>query len=160
MNEAWRLEDFTKTLEESDIRYMLIGGQAVTLYGSPLASFDFDFWVDSTQRKDFLRIADEMGFEYDDTTAVVKPLVVFYAEEEKIDVFFVKKMTTLAGSSVDFQECYKRAVLLKDVSGLSVRVPGIDDLISLKTCKKKPSAKDAEDIEYLEIIKKRLRKKS
>ncbi len=159
MNESWSLESFTKKLQAAGIRYMLIGGQAVTLYGSPLVSFDFDFWVDSSQRKDFLRVADESGFEYD-CGSVAKPLVIFYAEEEKIDVFFAKKMTTLAGSSIDFQECYKRATVLKDISGLSVRVPDIDDLISLKTCKKKQSAKDAEDIEYLEIIKKRLHKKS
>jgi hypothetical protein len=160
VNGAWSLEDFTKELETAGIRYMLIGGQAITLYGSPLVSYDFDFWVDSSQRKDFLRVADESGFEYDNTAASSKPLVIFYAEEEKIDVFFAKKMTTLVGSSIDFQECYQRAILLKDVSGLTVRVPDIDDLISLKTCKKKQSAKDAEDIEYLEIIKKRLRKKS
>jgi len=40
------LEDFIRELNKRHLRYLLIGGQAVTLYGSPVVSFDFDFWVD------------------------------------------------------------------------------------------------------------------
>lgn len=60
----FNLEDLINELEERGIRYLLIGGQAVTVYGSPLVSFDFDFWVDPAQRKDFFKIADSLDFEY------------------------------------------------------------------------------------------------
>ncbi|MEK6528266.1 MAG: nucleotidyltransferase [Nitrospirota bacterium] len=155
----FNLEDLINELEKKGIRYLLIGGQAVTIYGSPLVSFDFDFWIDPTQRKDFFKIADSLDFEYGEDIKN-KPLVVFYAEEEKIDAFFVKKMSTKGGCSLVFEECYKKAVSLKDPTGFIIHVPNIDDLIALKTCKKKPSAKDLEDIEYLRIIKKKLKKGS
>lgn len=153
----FNLEDLVNELETQGIRYLLIGGQAVTIYGSPLVSFDFDFWVDPAQRKDFFKIADSLDLEYGEGTNN-KPLVVFHAEEEKIDVFFVKKMSTKEGCSLVFEECYKKAVPLKDPTGFIIHVPTIDDLIALKTCKKKPSVKDLEDIEYLRIIKKKFKK--
>lgn len=148
----FNLEDLIAKLEKSGIRYLLIGGQAVTIYGSPLVSFDFDFWVDPTQKEEFFKIADSMDFEYGED-AKNKPMVIFYAEEEKIDVFFVKRMSTRDGLSIAFEECYKRAVSLRDPTGFTVHLPAIDDLMVLKKCKKKLSAKDLEDIEYLKIIK-------
>ena len=153
----FNLEDLINELEKKGIRYLLIGGQAVTIYGSPLVSFDFDFWIDPAQRKDFFKIADSLDFEYGKDIKN-KPLVVFYAEEEKIDAFFVKKMSTKEGCSIEFEECYKKAVSLKDPTGFIVHVPSIDDLIALKACKKTLSAKDAEDIEYLKIIKEKLKR--
>lgn len=152
MPKGFSLEDFIRELEKRKIRYLLIGGQAVTLYGSPLVSFDFDFWIDTANKDDFFAIADSLDFEYKQG-AKNKPIVVFFAEEEKIDVFFAKKMAAITGESLAFEDCYKRACILKDPSGFIVRVPDIDDLITLKSCKQKPSAKDREDIEYLKIIK-------
>ncbi|MFV1975827.1 MAG: nucleotidyltransferase [Candidatus Scalindua sp.] len=150
--DRFKLEDFIKELEEKEIRYILIGGQAVTLYGSPLFSFDFDFWVDPVQKKTFFAIANSWDFEYDEDSKN-KPMIIFYAEEEKIDVFFAKRMATKKDRSITFEDCYQRARILEDPTGFIVRVPNIDDLITLKNCKKRPSAKDLEDIEYLRIIK-------
>lgn len=62
------------------------------------------------------------------------------------------------GIPIVFEECYKKAVSLKDPTGFIVHVPSIDDLIALKACKKTLSAKDAEDIEYLKIIKEKLKR--
>lgn len=152
MQKGFKLEDFTGELEKRGIRYLLIGGQAVTLYGSPVVSFDFDFWVDPSQRKGFFDIADSLDFEYKEGVKD-KPMVVFYAEEEKIDVFFAKGMVTRGGKRITFEDCYQRAKILKDPAGFTIRVPHIDDLITLKGCKKRLSAKDKEDIEYLKVIK-------
>lgn len=148
------LEEFVSLLEKKGIRYILIGGQAVIVYGSPVVSFDFDFWIDPAQKEDFLKLADSLDFEYGSKD---KPLVIFYAGPEKLDIFFAKKMATVSGESISFQESYDHSLLLKDPTGFGIRVPVIDDLITLKRCKKKPSAKDVEDIEYLEIIKNKLK---
>lgn len=48
------LEDFLTLLEQKGMRYLLIGGQAATAYGSPLVSFDFDFWIDPSQKDAFI----------------------------------------------------------------------------------------------------------
>jgi len=154
MNKGFNLEDFVKELKKRNIKYLLIGGQATTLYGSPVTSFDFDFWIDPAQKDEFFIIADSMNFEYRNGIKN-KPMVVCYAEEEKIDIFFVKRMVTKNGNFITFEECYKRSVTIKDPTGFTIQVPSIDDLILLKKCKKKPSAKDLEDIEYLKIIKTR-----
>ncbi len=148
----FNLEDFIKELEKRRVRYILIGGQAVTLYGSPLFSFDFDFWVDPSQKETFFSLADSFGFEYDEGSRK-KPIAIFYSEEEKIDVFFVKKMATKNSRAITFEDCYREAKVFKDPTGFKVIVPNIDDLITLKNCKKSPSSKDKEDIEYLKIIK-------
>ncbi|MBI5180113.1 MAG: hypothetical protein HZA05_01760 [Nitrospirae bacterium] len=148
----FNLEEFIKELEKRRVRYILIGGQAVTLYGSPLFSFDFDFWVDPSQKETFFSFADSFCFEYDEGSRS-KPMVIFYSEEEKIDVFFAKKMATKKGGAIAFEDCYRAAKVLKDPTGFKIIVPNIDDLITLKNCKKSPSAKDKEDIEYLKIIK-------
>ena len=150
---TFNLEDFITELNKKNIRYILIGGQAVTLYGSPIVSFDFDFWIDPLQKKEFFHIADALDFEYRNESKD-KPMVIFYAEEEKLDIFFARRMSAINGKAITFEECYQKATSLKDPTGFSVRVPYIDDLITLKSCKKKPSAKDLEDIEYLRIIKK------
>lgn len=148
----FNLEDFINELEKRGIRYVLIGGQAVTLYGSPLFSFDFDFWVDPSQKETFFSLADSFDFKCDEGSKK-KPMAVFYSEEEKIDVFFVKKMSAKNGRAIAFEDCYRAAKVLKDPTGFKIIVPNIDDLLILKNCKKNPSAKDKEDIEYLKIIK-------
>lgn len=146
------LEDFIRELNKKHLQYLLIGGQAVTLYGSPVVSFDFDFWVDPDDKRKFFELADQLNFEYKEG-AKNKPMTVFYAEDEKIDVFFVKKMVTRKRASIAFESCYERSNVLTDPSGFTIRVPCIDDLIKLKSCKDALSAKDLDDIEYLKIIK-------
>ena len=154
MGKGFKLEEFIIRLEEEGIRYLLIGGQAVTLYGSPVVSFDFDFWVDPAHKDRFFQLADSIGLEYGESERE-KPFVIFYSEEEKIDVFFTKGMINKEGKRINFEDCYRRAEILRDPSGFIIRVPQIDDLITLKNCKKTLSAKDIEDIEYLKIIKER-----
>lgn len=119
-----------------------------------MVSFDFDFWVDPAHKDRFFQLADSIGFE-SGKDEKGKPPVIFYSEEEKIDVFFTKGMINREGERINFEDCYRRAEILRDPSGFIVRAPRIDDLITLKNCKKTLSAKDIEDIEYLKIIKER-----
>ena len=37
--------DFIKALNQKDVRYLLVGRQALVQYGAPLQSFDYDFFV-------------------------------------------------------------------------------------------------------------------
>ncbi len=146
------IENLITELEQKHIRYMVIGGQAVILYGAPQHTFDSDLWIDPASRESFFKIADKLDLDYDDTSKN-KPLYFCYAEDDKIDVFIVKKISMQGKGMVVFDDCYNRSVVLKDPSGFTVRVPSVDDLISLKNCKPGLSAKDKEDIEYLKVKK-------
>lgn len=90
-----------------------------------------------------------------------KPIVTFDDDEgNKVDVFFAK---ALAGKnkdiSISFDEAFKGSVVKKDPrSGSYVRIPDIDDLISLKQLGDM-AAKDYEDVEYLKSIRKGILRK-
>jgi hypothetical protein len=71
----------------------------------------------------------------------------------KHDLFFHKGSSTIENERIEFEECYKNAILVEDPTrNIFFRVPSIDDLIRLKKIRP-PNVKDEQDIEYLLKIK-------
>ena len=153
------LETIVKKLNELNIRYLLIGRQALIFYDAPVSSLDFDFWIhpdDKDKVYDYLH--DSLGFEPTYDRAEKKPLVIFYGALNKIDVFFFRKITNTDGETLDIDECLINSNEIHE-PGLDffVRVPSIDDLLKLKKVQRETAQeeqKDAEDIAYLEARKK------
>jgi len=151
-----------RQFNKNNIKYILIGRQSVVQYGAPLFSFDYDFWVHPEDRGKTFEITESFGLSsgLEDKPRAKKPIVTFDDDEgNKVDVFFAR---VLAGKNKDislsFDEVFKRSGVKKDPkSDFYVRIPDIDDLILLKQLGDM-AAKDYEDVEYLESIKKKLRK--
>lgn len=148
-----------KQFNRKNIRYILIGRQAVVQYGAPLFSFDYDFWIHPDDREPTFETIEDFGLETNPEnrsgTGVRRPIIIFDDDEgNKVDLFFAK---ILAASRRDikvaFDKTYKNSILKKDPdSDFYVRIPAIDDLILLKQLGDL-AAKDREDIEYLKNIK-------
>ena len=144
---------FLRWLDSEAIRYMLIGGQAVRLYGSPRTTVEYDFWLEPSSRVRVLRTLEEL---YDlelsaDPTDRRRPIVVAQSPFDKVDTFFLRGMSTPDGKHLDFDELFSRSVLVEAEGEPPVRVPAIDDLIALKSLRAPLKPEDTQDIRYLEV---------
>lgn len=138
-------QEFLKLLNAHRVKYLVIGGYAVSYHGYPRATNDLDVWV---------------AISPDNAKKIVKVLKKFgFAESQPSDELFLKEWnivrmgvpplrieisTTISG--VSFNECYKERVS-EIVDGVRV------NLISLEKLKanKKASGrnKDMDDLEHL-----------
>ncbi len=134
------------------IQYVIIGRQAIVLYGAPVTSFDYDLWISSADREKVFDIMEQDGFEASSQKTAKRPLVTFVNDMLKIDIFFVKAF----GKRINFDQCLKNAVIVKDQdSDFFIRLASPDDLIKLKSFREPLRAKDREDIAYLKKLKKK-----
>ncbi|MFQ5899924.1 MAG: hypothetical protein ACE5IH_00005, partial [Thermodesulfobacteriota bacterium] len=144
MNVKTPILDIIREFNKKGYRYVLIGRQAVIQYGAPLMSIDYDFWIHPEDKEAILSfLADEEGFE-GPSPDTKKPIAIVYLEEEKIDLFFYRRIINRDGTRLSFDDCFDRAVVKEDPEGdFFIRIPCIDDLIALKRIRK-ASPKDEE----------------
>ncbi len=146
--------ELIRRLNKSNIRYLLIGRQAVVQYGAPLFSFDYDFWIDPADRGKTFAIIESFGLI---SGGKKTPIVIFDDDEgNKVDVFFTKTLASeFRNIKCDFETAFKRSVIKKDPdTDFFVRIPHINDLVLLKQLGEM-APKDYEDVEYLKNIKNR-----
>lgn len=150
-------KEIIRLFNKEKIRYLLIGRQAVMLYGAPLFSYDYDFWIHPDDRvKTYKILVGMLDLEPSYPEDIKRPMISFLSDKgEKVDVFFVKKITNASGETFEIESVLKRSIIVKD-KGFTICLPDIDDLIGLKKMSRRP--KDIEDIEYLQTIKKFLKK--
>lgn len=142
--------DLIRRFNHERIRYLIVGRRAVILYGGPVLTADYDFWIHPSDKKKSLSLLlDELGFELSDVPDTKKPIVSGFSGMKKFDLFFQKGIKNIDNEMIEFEECYTNSVLKKDqTENVSFRIPAIDDLIRLKKIRK-PNVKDEQDIEYL-----------
>ncbi|MBU1599088.1 hypothetical protein KKG61_03120 [bacterium] len=146
--------DFIKAIHKEAIRYLLIGRQAMIAYGIPVATIDYDLYIDGGDEntKRFLEIAERFDLFPSRPLERMKESFMFKLENDiTIDVFRCKKITNQEGETISFEEIYKNRRTPKDEkTGAEVNLPSIDDLIKLK---KTGRYKDIIDVQYLEKLK-------
>jgi hypothetical protein len=151
------LVEFVRFLDRKKILYLLIGRWAVILHGAPLMTADYDFWIDSAGKETLLRLLEKEDYEVPPESQWKQPILTVYAGPEKIDFFFARKVTNREGERLEFSECWKRSDVKEDPRrSISLRVPSIDDLITLKKMPRKSreeEQKDATDVRFLKAIK-------
>jgi len=68
------------------IRYLIIGRRAIILYGGPVLTADYDFWIHPADKKKTLSLlSDELGFELSDAPNTKKPIVSGFPGMKKFD---------------------------------------------------------------------------
>jgi hypothetical protein len=138
-----------RKLDRKGIRHLIIGRRAVILYGGPVLTADHDFWISPEDRFKTLSLLEELGFELSHAPNSRSPIVSAFSGMKKYDFFFQRKVQNIEGETIEFEECYKNAVVKGDPPGkIRFHIPSIEDLIRLKKVRK-PNAKDEQDIEYL-----------
>ena len=138
-------KEFLKLLKEHDVRYLLIGGYAVSYHGYIRTTGDMDIWIaihpDNAQK--IVTVLKKFGFDHPDLSAEL------FLHENKIirmGVPPVRLEITTSVSGVEFDECY-RARIIDELDGVEVN---LIDLENLKKNKKASGrAKDIADVEKL-----------
>lgn len=152
-----------KKLNKKDIRYIVVGGIAVNLYGIPRMTYDIDLLLDLEDRnlKRFLCLLKSWRFK----PKILVDIMDFAKRDKREDWIRNKNMKTFnlvnpewAMSEIDIiidtPVDYKRAseninhIKLQDIS---IPTISIDDLIKMK--KKTGRQQDKADIRYLRRLK-------
>ena len=139
-------KEFIQSLNDNDVRYLVVGGYAVAYHGHPRYTKDIDLWIwlDKENAQRTIQALVQFGFGSLDLRPedflLPDQIIQLGYPPERIDL-----LTTLPG--VDFEECYANRVAA-DMDG--VVLPFID-LENLKRSKQASGRlQDLADLENLE----------
>lgn len=126
-------QDFLDLLElfnQHEVRYLIVGGHAVSVYTEPRYTKDLDLWIErnTTNASKILKAIDDFGFSsmaltVEDFTAP-KFVVQLGVEPVRIDL-----LTDVA--DLDFADCWTRRLEIV-LSETRATLIGLDDLIKTK----------------------------
>ncbi len=157
-------EEIFKEFESGGVRYLVVGGMAVNLYGYARLTMDLDIMVDLSD-ENLSRLVAIMGENGYTPRIPVNPQEFISTEKrdewvkEKGAVVFTfidpkkpfKQIDIFLCNPIDFEEAYKRKTVMS-VGGINMNIVSIDDLVKIKSFAGRP--RDMEDISHLEIIMK------
>ena len=153
--------ELIRRFNRENIRYLLIGSMALAMHDAPFGSADWDFWVSSEDRTPAYEVLSRYGLHGEHSKTVKRPFDTFTDDEFfKVDVFFVKVFSNKKKDiAIAFNDAYERAVIKKDPTGdFFVRVPILDDLITMLKVVETPRPQHVKHMEYLEALRDRKRK--
>jgi len=138
--------EFIELLNSHNIKYLIVGGYAVTIHGYPRFTNDIDIWffIDKTNAENIIKALNAFGFsslglKIEDFLNPNKVIQLGYPPN-RIDL-----LTSISG--VEFENCYPKRVEI-NFEGLKI------DFIDLENLKKNKKAsgryKDLNDLENLE----------
>ena len=143
-------ENLLRLLNESEVRYLIIGAMAFAAHGWVRATADLDLFVAADDANlDKLRAAlQRFGYDLSDaeTEDFQRYKILLRQYEPPLDIHpFVTGITS-------FEECWERRVA-EDIGGVDAYFASLDDVILMKKAANRPKAQ--EDLRQLEILKKR-----
>ena len=141
-------KEFVQYLNKNKIKYLLVGGWAVGIYGHPRATKDIDFLFSNDEKnlKRIKKALDEFGSPPVDLEKFKENGYVIRIGSSPIQIDMIN-----SADGIDINDCFKRKKIL-DIDGVKINVIAIDDLIT----NKKTSARnvDIADVDKLEKQKK------
>ena len=140
-------KELFELLNSNRVRYLLLGGYAVSAYGYPRTTNDIDLFVadDSDNIETLIRSLSDFGFPTLDSTAFSEPrsMVEMGVEPMKIQIMNF-------ADGLDFERAFSRKHAMR-VEDIVINVVAKEDLIENK--KAVGRYKDLADVERLEKIK-------
>ncbi|MFM2358367.1 MAG: hypothetical protein RLY16_360 [Bacteroidota bacterium] len=139
--------DFIHALNQTQVRYILVGGYSVVLHGYSRTTGDMDLWVDRTS-DNYLRLKSAFHifgmpvFDMTEQNFLSHPVwdvFTFGTPPVAIDI-----MVKLDG--LKFEDVFQKAIYFED-DDLKIRTINRNDLIAAKTIAGR--AKDINDLENL-----------
>ncbi len=149
---------FWRSLNEHQVRYIMVGGLATFFHGYNRVTEDVDMWIDDTleNRKKLRAAFRDLNYgdmESLETMEFVPGWTTFYAAGVELDI-----MTSMKGlEDESFADCYAMTAFVT-LEGVKVPFLHINHLISNKKAVNRP--KDQMDVMQLEEIKKLKEKES
>ncbi|MBF0502457.1 MAG: nucleotidyltransferase [Candidatus Riflebacteria bacterium] len=138
-------KEFLRLLTEKSVKYLLIGGYAVTFHGYVRPTGDMDIWVDASSEniERLILLIKEFGFG--DATLSIEdfsdPTKIFRMGLPPVRI---EIMTSIDG--VGFQECYSSRIV-SIIDGISISIINLEQL--KKNKKASGRHKDLSDLDYL-----------
>jgi hypothetical protein len=121
-------KDFINFLNSNDVCYLLVGGWAVGIYGSPRATKDIDFLIANDERnlKKLQKALREFGTPEIDVEYFKKKGNVFRMGRSPLQIDIINHAT-----GIDIAECYIRRNVIT-VEGIDISLISKNDLIKNK----------------------------
>ncbi|MCF6352456.1 MAG: hypothetical protein L3J06_05565 [Cyclobacteriaceae bacterium] len=150
--------DFINSVNKHNVEYMLIGGFAMGSYGHMRGTNDLDIFVNATDKNanKMMAACIEYGIP---------------VESLKKEMFLVQKMIGIGQpplriellkklDTVDFELAFQR-IKKEKLDGVEINVVGLDDLRLLKKAavKGRNKARDLEDLNYIERLIEKIKRK-
>lgn len=137
--------EFIELLNSHKVKYLIVGGYAVTVHGYPRYTNDLDIWlwIDNENAKNIIAVLKDFGFE----TLGIKE-EDFLIPDRVIQLGYPpNRIDLLTGvSGLTFDECYPHKTSY-EIDGLAIDFIDIDNL--KKNKKASGRHKDLDDLENL-----------
>lgn len=137
--------EFIQSLNDNQVRYLVVGGYAVALHGYPRYTKDIDIWIElaPTNAARIINAVEQFGFgsvglkeqDFLDAGTIIQ---LGYPPRR------INLLTTLTG--VDFNQCFMNRVVV-DMDGLPINFIDLENLRKNKRATGR--AQDLADIENL-----------
>jgi predicted nucleotidyltransferase len=138
--------DFLRLLNSNNVRYLLIGGYAVSYHGYSRATADMDVWIalDLENANRVVSALREFGFSSSELA------VSLFLEKGRVvrmgvPPLRIEILTTISG--VSFEDCYRQRITAQ-IDGVDVPVISLEDLKINKRASGR--FKDLADLEQLQ----------
>lgn len=158
-NQKEEIKKIIRAFNKRRLRYLVIGGVAVVLYGVERATFDLDFLLPQDEKEVALALKTLKGLGYSKATDEKGRKIINWKEQllQKKMLRFsnAQRIDLLTLSRAKFDFIYQYRIKAK-FAGLVIPLPEIIDLIHLKEWSGRP--RDREDAQLLKA-RLRLRKK-
>ena len=138
-------KEFIKCLNANKVKYLLLGGWAVSTYGEPRATKDIDFLVSKDDKNLFNldKALKDFCSPPLDVNILKESGCFFRMGQPPIMIEIINE-----ASGIEFNDCYKRKnIIIMD--GVAVKTISVTDLI-----KNKRAAGRGQDIADIEILEK------
>jgi hypothetical protein len=141
-----RLQDVFRSFQKHDVKYVVIGGIAVILYGVPRVTFDLDILIEATpdNARHLLDALLDTGLSTASLTSVADLLdneITVFKDRVRVDV-------QTATPGIDFREAWKNRVSVS-YHDQEFFILSREDLISSKRASGRDV--DLEDVRLLEL---------
>ena len=139
-------QEFIQSLNDNQVRYLVVGGYAVALHGHPRYTKDIDVWIEISpdNAKKMVKALDQFGFASlglrEEDFLVPDQIIQLGYPPSRIDV-----ISTLEG--VDFESCYASRVKVV-IDGTPVNFIDLENLKRNKRAAGRPQ--DLADLEHLQ----------
>ena len=144
--------DLFRALRDSGARVLLIGRKALILLGLPVATYDYDLWIDPDDVERVNVAAAKLDHHPNWSPEDARARGRYVLENgEHIDVLLSRSRATAKGDILSFEDAWTRREQIGLGDGVSIDIPCIDDLIRTKEWAMR--AKDIGDIQLLEALR-------
>lgn len=138
-------KEFLNFLNSNKVKYLLLGGWAIGIYGHPRATNDIDFFIsiDDENLDRLISALREFGVPPIDIANFKEKGNVFRMGRSPMQIDIINE-----ASGIQFDECYQKREVI-NVEGVEISLISKDDLIKNKIASGR--AQDIADVEKLSI---------